>query len=183
MTPPSGPPGLTIAPATPADAAAVGTVHADAWAAAFGRLFPADRLAALAAERRGRWGAVLAQPGPATVLLARLHGRPAAFVMTAPSPDRPGAAEIKGCYAHPDAWGTGAAAALLRHSLARLTAAGHPLAQLWTMRDTPQSHRFYTKHGFTASGRARERDFGGGAVQTEVEFLLALPAADRSAGG
>lgn len=47
---------------------------------------------------------------------------------------------------------------------------GH--VHLWTLRDTPQSHRFYAKSGFVDSGRRRDYDFGDGEPLAQVEFEL-----------
>jgi RimJ/RimL family protein N-acetyltransferase len=41
---------------------------------------------------------------------------------------------------------------------------------LWTLRDTPQSRRFYTKCGFTETGATTTRDFGDGNPLAQVEY-------------
>jgi hypothetical protein len=40
---------------------------------------------------------------------------------------------------------------------------------LWTLRDTPQSRRFYLKTGFADTGATRQRDFGNGRLP-QVEY-------------
>ncbi|MFE0606430.1 GNAT family N-acetyltransferase [Streptomyces sp. NPDC058892] len=43
-------------------------------------------------------------------------------------------------------------------------------AHLWTLRDTPQSRRFYIKCGFAETGADRPYDFGDGNPLTQVEY-------------
>jgi GNAT superfamily N-acetyltransferase len=63
------------------------------------------------------------------------------------------AGEVYGFYLHPDAWGSGAAAALMERSVERLTARRHTMAVLWVLRDNPRARAFYEKVGWHASGR------------------------------
>lgn len=55
-------------------------------------------------------------------------------------------------------------------TLDQLRADGFARTHLWTLHDTPQSRRFYTKCGFTESGAARPFDFGDGKPLTQVEY-------------
>nr|WP_225312010.1 hypothetical protein [Microbispora cellulosiformans] len=52
---------------------------------------------------------------------------------------------------------------------------GFGRVHLWTLRDTPQSRRFYQKSGFTESGAVRGHDFGDGHPIEQVEYELSLP--------
>ncbi|MEU6893989.1 GNAT family N-acetyltransferase [Streptomyces sp. NPDC046557] len=90
---------------------------------------------------------------------------------TVPSPGRPGLAEIRTFFAHPDAWGTGITAAVMTATLDRLHDDGYDGAHLRTLRDTPRSRRFYTKSGFTESGATRTHDFGDGTPLAQVEYV------------
>jgi hypothetical protein len=55
-------------------------------------------------------------------------------------------------------------------TLQRLAADGYDGVHLWTLRDTPQSRRFYTKCGFTETGATQDRDFGDGTPLPQVEY-------------
>ncbi|MEU3163102.1 GNAT family N-acetyltransferase [Streptosporangium sp. NPDC006930] len=164
---------LTIHPATAADADALGEIHADSWAVAYESFFGPEFFAEAVGRRRTKWGAVVAS-GQDTILLAALNGRPLAFSYFGNSPEHPGAAEIFGFYGHPDGWGSGIAAALMTATVERLRAEGFPRVHLWTLRDTPQSRRFYAKTGFAESGAERRHDFGDGNLIDEVEYELTL---------
>ncbi|MFB7175409.1 hypothetical protein ACFCYM_31985 [Streptomyces sp. NPDC056254] len=59
--------------------------------------------------------------------------------------------------------------------LPSLRGAGFARAHLWTLRDTHQSRRFYTKAGFTESGATRTCDFGDGRPLTQVEYERTSP--------
>lgn len=61
--------------------------------------------------------------------------------------------EVYGFYLHPDAWGSGAAAALMQQSVQRLTERRYTSAVLWVLRDNPRARAFYEKAGWWASGR------------------------------
>jgi hypothetical protein len=43
-------------------------------------------------------------------------------------------------------------------------------AHRWTLRDTPQSRRFYTTSGFTETGATRDMDYGPGNLLPQVEY-------------
>jgi GNAT superfamily N-acetyltransferase len=63
------------------------------------------------------------------------------------------AGEVYGFYLHPDAWGSGAAVALMSQSVDRLAARGFTGAVLWVLRDNPRARAFYEKLGWHDSGR------------------------------
>ncbi|MFJ8208316.1 GNAT family N-acetyltransferase [Streptomyces sp. NPDC096033] len=161
---------IEIRDAGAADGDALGEIHAAAWGAAYGPFFTPEFTAAGIADRRTRWhGRVTG--GPGTVLLALAGGRPLALSWYRASDTRPpGTAEILSFYAHPDGWGTGVSAALMTGTLERLGTDGFTTAHLWTLRDTPQSRRFYAKSGFAETGASRPCDFGDGRPLEQVEY-------------
>ncbi|MGW0799613.1 N-acetyltransferase family protein [Streptomyces sp. NPDC002692] len=106
----------------------------------------------------------------ATILLAELDGRPLALSSFSPSTTRPGCAELHSFYSHPDSWGSGIAAVLMAETLRRIRDNGFPRVHLWTLRETPQSRRFYTKCGFAERGTTRTFDFGDGNPLGQVEY-------------
>lgn len=67
--------------ARPADAEALGHIHATSWAAAYGPFFTPDFVTRTARAHRTRWSARLAEPDSVT-LLAELDGRPLALSYT-----------------------------------------------------------------------------------------------------
>jgi RimJ/RimL family protein N-acetyltransferase len=163
---------FTTSPASTADAGAVGEIHAESWKAANASFFAPRFFAEALRHRRTKWHGVLAAEDGNTVLLAARDGRPLAFSYFGPSSSHPGSAEIFGFYGHPDGWGSGIAQALMTATLDRIRSAGFSHVHLWTLRDTPQSHRFYAKSGFTRSGTVRTYDYGDGNPLDQVEYEL-----------
>jgi GNAT superfamily N-acetyltransferase len=160
---------IAIRPADAHDAATLGEIHAAAWEAAYARFFEPQFAARSVQSRRTRWAERIAQ-GSGTILVATLDDRPLAFSLSRPSTTRPGFAEIFSFYAHPDGWGSGIAAQLMTETLRRLHDDGFARVHLWTLRDTPQSRRFYTKCGFAESGSTRPHDYGDGTPLEQVEY-------------
>jgi len=151
------------------DGDALGEIHAAAWEASHAPFFQREFAAHAVQSRRTKWHERIAG-GKGTILIAVLNGRPLALSFLRPSPTRPGLAEIFAFYCHPDGWGSGIAARLMTETLRRLHDDGFARVHLWTLRDTPQSRRFYTKCGFTESGAARAFDYGDGNPIDQVEY-------------
>ncbi|MET7331744.1 GNAT family N-acetyltransferase [Nonomuraea sp. NPDC005650] len=164
---------FTVFHASPDDGDAVGEIHAESWKAAYAGFFSPEFFDGAVSHRRGKWHGVLAE-GKDTLMLAALDGRPLAFSYFGSSPEHQGSAELFGFYGHPDGWGTGIAGALMTASLERIREEGFGRVHLWTLRDTPQSRRFYTKSGFTESGAVRGHDFGDGNPVEQLEYELIL---------
>jgi GNAT superfamily N-acetyltransferase len=160
---------ITVRPATTEEGQTVGEIHAASWAAAYGPLFP-EKVARSGIESRlGRWHERLASE-KGLVMLGFVGGRPLAMSWSMPSETRPGLAEIYSFYTHPDGWGSGVSMALMDGTLEQLQAQGFDHVHLWTLRDTPQSRRFYTKCGFIETGTTQTRDFGDGIPLAQVEY-------------
>ncbi|MFF0268581.1 GNAT family N-acetyltransferase [Kribbella sp. NPDC004536] len=149
----------------------MGEVHAASWGAAYGPLFSAEVAQEGVASRLSRWHARLAD-GEGLVMLGFVGERAMAMSWSGPSAARSGFAEIHSFYTHPDGWGTGVSVALMEATLQRLAADGFSRVHLWTLRDTPQSRRFYTKCGFLETGATQTRDFGDGNPLPQVEYEL-----------
>ncbi|MFG2894917.1 GNAT family N-acetyltransferase [Streptomyces sp. NPDC048248] len=160
---------LEVRRADPYDGDVLGEIHAAAWEVAYAPFFAPEFAACAVQSRRTRWHERIAQ-GAATILLAELDSRPLALSAFSPSSTRPGLAEIHTFYSHPDSWGTGVAAVLMTETLVRVRDDGFAQVHLWTLRDTPQSRRFYSKCGFTECGAARSFDFGDGNTLVQVEY-------------
>ncbi|MFD1932641.1 GNAT family N-acetyltransferase [Nonomuraea mangrovi] len=164
---------FTIAQAAAADGDALGEIHAEAWKVAYVPFFAPDFAEQAVRRRRTQWHERIVQTKD-TIMLARGDGRPLALSCFGPSRTKPGVAEIYSFFAHPDGWGTGAAGALMTATLERLKKDGFDHVHLWTLHDTPQSRRFYTKCGFTETGVLRDHDFGDGRPLAQVEFAIHL---------
>jgi GNAT superfamily N-acetyltransferase len=160
---------IEVRRAKPDDGDALGQIHAASWQAAYATFFDAEFAAQAIQSRLTRWHTLIADEA-GTILLAALDGRPLVLSYSVPSPSRPGHAEIYSFYGHPDGWGTGAAAALMTGTLQTLRDNGFAGVHLWTLRDTPQSRRFYQKCGFTESGATTTRDFGDGNPLAQIEY-------------
>jgi GNAT superfamily N-acetyltransferase len=162
---------IEVRRATAADGTGIGVVHAASWEAAYAPFFDQEFAAGEISSRLGRWHERVADPA-GMILVAAVDGRVLAFSWSKES--APARAEIYSFYAHPDGWGTGVAAALMSETLRQLRADGFGAVHLWTLRDTPQSRRFYTKSGFTQTGATTTRDFGDGQPLDQVEYELKL---------
>lgn len=170
--PSSGSPVIAVRRATLTDGEAIGIVHAASWEAAYAPFFDPGFAGREIASRRTRWHDRVTDE-TALILLATLDNRPLGFSWSTASTERSGQAEILSFYAHPDGWGTGVAPRLMTETLHALRSTGFAHVHLWTLRDTPQSRRFYTKSGFTETGETRPRDFGDGTPLPQVEYLRA----------
>ncbi|WP_424532430.1 GNAT family N-acetyltransferase [Sphaerisporangium viridialbum] len=164
---------FTVFLASAGDGEALGEIHAESWKVAYAGFFAPEFFAEAVGHRRVKWHDVLAK-GEDVVMLAALDGRPLALSFFGSSPARPGSAQIFSFFGHPRGWGTGVAGALMAATLRRLREDGFAQVHLWTLRDTPQSRRFYAKSGFTQSGAARGYDFGDGNLIAQVEYELSL---------
>ncbi|MGW8375027.1 GNAT family N-acetyltransferase [Streptomyces sp. ODS28] len=160
---------FTVRRAGEDDGDILGEIHAAAWEAAYAPFFAREFAASAVRSRLGRWHERIAQ-GALTILLAEHDGRPVAMSAYEPSSTRPDFAEILTFYSHPVSWGSGVAAVLMTETLAHLRNDGFPQVHLWTLRDTPQSRRFYVKCGFTECGNSRTFDFGDGNPLAQVEY-------------
>jgi GNAT superfamily N-acetyltransferase len=145
---------LHVREAVAADGDAIGEAHAAAWLVAYTHIFDPDFLTAAAESRRRGWpGAIRHHLVPPNILLVGALGdRVVAFAHAMPF--APDLAEINGFYCHPDAWGTGIAAALMTHTEGAL-AENFGAVFLWTLRDAARARRFYEKAGFGLTGNER----------------------------
>ncbi len=164
---------LLVREATPEDAGAIGTVHAEAWRTAHRDLFEGGWLREFVAERRDRWTALMAGRDFArnTLLVAERGDSVVAFVYFGPHVDGVPDAQIFDFYAHPTVWGTGVAGALLDKAWELMREARFWRVRLWTMAGANRARHFYTSFGFEDSGRRRERDFGDGRPVLEIEYV------------
>jgi GNAT superfamily N-acetyltransferase len=82
--------------------------------------------------------------------------------------------EVYGFYAHPDAWGSGVAAALMAVSEDHLRQIGFINAVLWVLRDNPRAHAFYRKANWQPSDVTGRFEWRPGHTIDEVQFVTDL---------
>jgi GNAT superfamily N-acetyltransferase len=173
---------VEIRPARPEDAAAVAEVHVRTWQAAYEHVFGGERLATIDnPERRARWERWL-EAGE-RVWVAEPEGRVVGFAWIGDSRDVAAAdeGELFAIYVLPEAWGSGAGAALMGAALPALRER-YPTSILWVLEDNPRARRFYEREGWSLDGGRKEDTFLGVEV-TEVRYRISGGGADRASGG
>jgi GntR family transcriptional regulator, nutrient-sensing system regulator len=176
---------VTVTAATPADANAIGEIHARSWAATYPAIPPPtldrehDVWASRIAERAGR----------RRTLAARADGRIVGFVHLGPSPDADhdpsSTGHIFSIHVEPEVAGTGIGRRLMDAALRQLSADGYVQATLWVVVDNHRARGFYTNLGWRPDGAIRreplaleERDAG---VEVEVHRYVRPFATGRKA--
>ena len=158
----------------------VAAVHVRTWQAAYEGVFGAERLAVLDEQlprRVERWERILRDEGG--VWVAEDEGQVVGFVSIGPERDDPALGELYAIYVLPQAWGSGAGAALMREAVAGLREAFDGDAVLWVLEDNPRARRFYEREGWRLDG-GRKRDTFLGVEVGEVRYRLSAGAAGRA---
>ena len=163
---------MDVRRARPDDAGAIAKVHLQTWQEAYEHVFGAERLAAESIDaRRAMWERVLAA-GLSDVFVATEDGI-VGFVSTGASRDADAEAELYAIYVLPRAWGTEAAAALMRAAVAAMGVRATGDAVLWVLEDNPRARRFYEREGWALDGEHKEDEYLGLRVR-EVRYRIAL---------
>lgn len=163
---------IEVREGTPGDADACAAAHIEGWRTGYRHLLPDEYLDApeFASRRLEHWRAWTWADGleGAALFVAEVDGRVVGFVTCGPERVQPvcdqlgrtdaqadaaGRAEVYAFYLHPDAWGSGAAAALMVRTRQFLADRGFGEAVLWVLRDNPRARRFYERSGWAATGR------------------------------
>ena len=169
--------GVAIRDAAPADAAAITDVHIRTWQAAYGHVFPRDRLARLDTRRRQRerfWrDTIEGPPAGSHTLVAERSEAIVGFASIGSARDDDAAGEVYAIYVVPEAWGTGAGHALMQESLRRLQQEGYEQAILWVLEDNPRARAFYEREGWSLMEETREETFLDQTVR-EARYRIAL---------
>lgn len=163
-----------IRPARPADAAALGSMHAASWAEAYPTLVEAGKLPGGLflemtdpARRIPAFERMLARPVlPGGLLLAEEAGEVLGFALVGPARDPAlgTGGELCGLYLLRRAQGRGLATALLAAGFAVLRAAGFGDAGAWALEGNRPAERFYAARG-ARSGPTRTEQRGPYAMQ------------------
>jgi ribosomal protein S18 acetylase RimI-like enzyme len=190
---------ITIRSATTADAAAIATVRADSWRAAYEGLIPAAALAEATGPAsvsayteslimRSCAGILVAEPPPQTqprpagpqecqVIGFASFGpeRDAAGQLVPPpeaSPSGSAAGELYAIYVHPAYWGGQAGWQLLTGIVSRAAAQRYASLSLWVLEANDRARRFYERAGFAVTGESQVLGDLGGV--TEIRYWRPL---------
>jgi GNAT superfamily N-acetyltransferase len=179
---------ITVRMGESRDADAIADAHVWGWRVGYRGLFPDDFLDAdeFDTSRRTWWRAWQWHEwgGPTSRLfVGAVDERVVAFGHCGPervegtdgtitrSAER---GEVYGFYAHPDAWGSGVAAALMTACDDHLRGIGYPSAVLWMLCDNPRAQRFYTRAGWRAHGVTGRFEWRPGDTVAEVQLVRDL---------
>ena len=143
------------------DAASIAAVHVRTWQAAYEHVFGAERLAGLDLSAREGLARHYATDDDYDAFVAEDDGRIVGFVSTgAPEDEAAEQREVFAIYVLPDAWGTGAATALLDSAVEAMRGRGAADAILWVLDDNPRARHFYEREGWHADGSAESEYLG-----------------------
>ncbi|MEO6570843.1 MAG: GNAT family N-acetyltransferase [Ilumatobacteraceae bacterium] len=193
---------FTIRAATRADADGITDVQVASWRVGYAHVFPDSVLFAddFESSRRAFWNEWRFAPGHRIAVAVEAHlddpvedaldtpddgrvdgrvvGRVVGFSSYGQERERArgftGRGEVWAFYLHPDAWGSGAASALMQHTEDRMRAEGFDTAVLWVLDDNPRARAFYEKFGWHPSGLAADFDRYCEATVPEVEYRKEL---------
>jgi ribosomal protein S18 acetylase RimI-like enzyme len=148
---------LQVRAAVPEDARRFAEIHVAAWKVAYKGLIEQETIDALSIEEKViSWLKVLTSPNPGTrITVCELNGVVVAWSTHGPCRDgndrlrlgEVAEGEIHGLYAHPDAWGVGAGAALLSDALEYLDRLW-PSSVVWVLTKNSRARLCYERAGF-----------------------------------
>ena len=158
----------------PADGGPIGEAHAEAWRVGYAELFPPEVLDAAVDRRRRMWDGLIGDPHlQGTLLVSEQAGQVVGFIHFGLAAANGHVGEIYGFYVHPTYWGGGSAPALMDRAIASLSQS-FPSAVLWTHARAARARGFYTKSGWSETGRQREETLWDGPVFPAVEYETLL---------
>lgn len=178
--------------AQPDDADAIAAAHIEGWRVGYRHVFPTEFLDApeFASSRLERWRAwTWNEFANSQLFVVSLRDRVVGFGHVGPERVQPvcdqsgtdaapaithARGEVYGFYLHPDAWGSGAASALIARCHEYLRDEGFSDAVLWVLRDNPRARVFYEKSGWTATGEEMLFEAQNIAPVPEVQYLVRL---------
>ena len=150
--------GLTIRPASAADAEVVVRIYIDSWNASFGELLSqADRT--VTPELVARWRRDLARPVPHRWWVAERSGSIVACAGIGPSRDPvdPSIGELDSIFVDEPHWRTGVGSALIAVAHRHLARDGYRTAILWTVAGYRRGIAFYEAMGWRRDGGIRDQ--------------------------
>lgn len=180
MTPPHRPqPDAGVRAARPADADALGEIHARAWRASYGELLPDAAAPALApANLAQAWGSAVAEPPSPhhRVLVATSGAQVVGFVALAPTSDTDTdparEVELVVLLIDPDHEHEGHASRLLNACADTARERGTAVLRAWVPEADRDRQGFLERAGFARDGAARVLDASGDGASTVREVRL-----------
>jgi GNAT superfamily N-acetyltransferase len=173
---------LVIRSAEPDDADAIANAHVTAWRVAYRGVVPDAYLDsdAFADGRLAGWRRMLTETRSPErdpldeVFVPVIDGRVVGFAHVGEERERgTDQGELYGFYLHPDAWGSGAATALIDASHIALRER-FSSALLWVLRENPRARRFYERSGWSCgTGDEIIEDFWEGPTMNDIPSLPA----------
>lgn len=144
------------------DAEAVAHLYTDGWRFAYQGLIPQNYIDSLNAEARvSYWEKTLSEPIHLRKSIRKVacdENRQVLGVISFGADREPesGAAEIYTLYARPEKAGQGVGYSLMNHAVVELQKAGYQQVILWVLQGNDLAQNFYTRQGFTFTGKTRE---------------------------
>ena len=141
---------IIVDTATPADAEAIGTLHARSFAVTYPSIPPINHAVELAV-----WRQRLGADDGREVIVARLDEGVVGFAYVGPSDDgnaEPGTAHVYALHVDPALHRHGIGRRLLDAAIRRFAATGHSVATLWVVTDNWAARRFYERVGWACDG-------------------------------
>lgn len=167
---------IAIRPATPRDAAGMGSVHVGVWRSAYAGILPDDYLANLSAPRQAAYYQAGILRGH-SALVAEADGRVVGFATMSLRRDSTlGQSEIETLYVGDDWRDQGAGRHLMQRAGDALASQGAASAFLWVLSDNP-SRWFYQRLGGRRAAEGQTRVAGKSIPKTAfvwdpIELLL-----------
>jgi ribosomal protein S18 acetylase RimI-like enzyme len=152
--------GMEIRPAGPADAEAIGSVHARSRAVAYDGLVPRHALAQVTPDSQADyWRERLAvEPDPHAVYVVVVDGIVAGFALGSAVGRT---ATLNALHVLPALHGSGAGHALHDRLLGDFAAWGCTTAELWVLEGNERAQAFYRRHGWSHDGTRDAHAVGG----------------------
>jgi GNAT superfamily N-acetyltransferase len=125
-------------------------------------------------DREAMWRRIATEPPVRSALfVAQLDGDVVGFASVGPAnppTDGDSVGELYAINVDPDAWGTGAGAALLAEATDALRRLGFHTAVLWVLLANDRARRFYERHGWAATGEEKVETLRAGVTVAEVRY-------------
>lgn len=148
----------TIERVKPGDEAVLAHIQTSAWKAGFRDILAADILERYTqTDKATAMYRQLLEQKVGNGYILKVEGQPhcIAFWDATRDSDMPGYAELICIHSLQDRWRKGFGSRMMERVLQDMTAAGYEKAMLWVFEDNTRARRFYEKHGFTASDKAK----------------------------
>jgi GntR family transcriptional regulator len=175
---------VIITTATPADAEAIGALHARSFLATYPTVPPISQR-----TERAVWRRRLGADDGRDVIVARAGRTVAGFAYIGPSDDAdalPSTGHVHALHVDPALHRRGIGRRLLDETLRRFAGAGRTTATLWVLTDNERARRFYERLGWTCDGAVERQslaiDGSDGPVVEVVRYRHGVDATTTAGG-